>query len=109
MKMKKLGEVSESPIVVSKPCIRYAPTQHANSAEEGMSSQEEAKLFKLIEEYNEVLSNVPTQTTVYEHAIMVSDPTKFDRRTYPIPVSYTHLDVYKRQSQMNSRRGDNDF
>ena len=25
------GEVSENPIVVSKPCIQYAPTQHANS------------------------------------------------------------------------------
>ena len=68
--MKKLGEVSESPIVVSKPCIRYAPTQHANTGKEGMSSQEEAKLFKLIEEYNEVFSDVPTQTTVYELSLI---------------------------------------
>ena len=53
-----------------------------------MSSQEEAMLFILIEEYNEVFSDVPTQTTVYEHAIMVSDPTKFVRRTYPISMKY---------------------
>ena len=53
-----------------------------------MSSQEEAKLFKLIEEYNEVFRDIPTQTTLYKHPIMVSDPTKFVRRTYPIPMKY---------------------
>ena len=51
-------EVSGKPIVLSKPRIRYAPTQHVNTAEEGMSSQE--------------------------------------------AVSYTHLDVYKRQSLYSS-------
>ena len=57
-----------------------------NAADEGMTTQEEEKLHLLIEEYREVFSEVPTQTTVYEHSIVVSDPTKVIRRAYFIPM-----------------------
>ena len=59
-----------------------------NAPDEGMTRQEEEKLHELIEEYSEVFSEVPMLTTVYEHSILVSDPTKVIRRTYPIPMRY---------------------
>ena len=46
-----------------------------NAPDEGMTKQEEEKLHELIEEHSDVFSEVPTQTTVYEHSIVVSDPT----------------------------------
>ena len=36
-----------------------------------------------------LFSKVPTITNTYEHKIQVTDPTKFVRRTYPIPLKYT--------------------
>ena len=81
-------EVGKMPISISKPLLRCDPTHPVHTADEGMTTQEEKQLHEVIEEFCEIFSEVPTQTTVYEHSIIVSDSTKFVRRTYPIPMKY---------------------
>ena len=48
----------------------------------------EEQIDALIKEYPDIFSELPTQTNVYEHRIKVTDPSKFVRRTYPIPMKY---------------------
>ena len=84
------SKVSETPVVLSKPPMQCVPTQNVSMTNDEISVQEEKLLHNLIEEYENHMkfNEAPTQTAVYEHSITVSDPTKFVRRTYPIPMRY---------------------
>ena len=66
---KEQYKVSETPIVLSKPPIQYVPTQYVNTTNDKISAQEEEHLHNLIEEYEDIFNEAPTQTAVYEHTI----------------------------------------
>ena len=74
--------------VLSKPKVQYVPTQYTSQTTDKISKQEEKQLNELINEYEDIFSETPTQMTVCEHTITVTDSTKFVRRTHPIPMHY---------------------
>lgn len=82
------GDVPQhEPVVINKPELKKYQNKkkeiQSNTREEDMR-----KIQQLNEEYADIVSERPTKTTVYEHTIKVTDPTKFVRRTYPIPIKY---------------------
>ena len=64
---------------------------------EPLDNEEEMKLRKLQHSYPQVITDVGYAMTV-KHRINYKDDTSTKQGPYPITVSYTHLDVYKRQN-----------
>ena len=63
-------KVSEPPIVVTRPRVQYAPTRCTSQTTDNISRQEEKRLHEIINEYEEIFSETPTQTTVYELSLI---------------------------------------
>ena len=84
-------EEEQEPIVISRPVVNHAASNinmQEDNQHEGMELIEE-----LIQEYQDIFSDVPTITNAYEHKIQVTDPTKFVRRTYPIPMKLSLIHI----------------
>lgn len=75
------------PVTISRPSVTYAHDKHRSEEINGEHKGVE-QIDTLIKEYADISSELPTQTNVYEHRIKVTDPSKFVRRTYPIPMKY---------------------
>lgn len=71
---------------ISRPKITLAEERiHPEEVEDQPGEQH---INDLLGEYEDIFSEVPTQTHVYQHRIKVTDPSKFVRRTYTIPMKY---------------------
>ena len=58
------------------------------------------ELRRILVKCKNVFRESPGRMDCYEHEFRVTDKTPYFQRGWPIPiaVSYTHLDVYKRQA-----------
>lgn len=75
------------PLRIQKPSVRYA-TDEEKKEEDYRQLEGYEKIEELLEEYEDIFNEVPTLTNVYQHRIRVTDPNKFVRRTYAIPMRY---------------------
>ena len=88
------------PIKITRPPKQVIHYKDCEEGETTLDSRTERRLSSLQEEFTDIFSEEHSISSVYEHRIHLTEPEKFIRRIYQVPiksVSYTHLDVYKRQ------------
>lgn len=74
-------------IIISWPLVTYANDKH-HSEESNGEHQEIEQINIVIKEFADIFIELCTQTNIYEYCIKVTDPSKFIRWLYPIPIQY---------------------
>lgn len=55
---------------------------------ENLTNSERESLMALLSEFQDVFSDIPGRTSLYEHEILVTDESPFNMKQYPIPYYY---------------------